>query len=434
MHCNLSQAEVTEAFLAAPPAIAKQIFNLSIKQPRWIRDLWEMEEFPRGQGTTMQQLILRGQMPAIERGFQTWKKLNNNTGCNPCEGPDCSYNIKQMGGTGIERKVMELMSKDFRSPSYCIKEIQTTAHYEQVFAQVVLNLYAQIDFEKEMNIGFNFLTSLAKKYVVDSGGPKPNKENPYAYRPLGTKRISALNIDLLEFFYEYMRRIPDAVPYDVVNGSPIFALEASAQTIQRLYRDDPQLRQDVRFSGLANDLVSKYNFMSTIRGMFIPAPILYPRRFKYDAGVGDWIEILPFVNDIPMEVGAFTGFNPDYEDPSIATHEEVLIHGKFPFKVFYMPTETTLGQNTSFGPEFSFMNNWSWINPLTVEDPARREGFFFTSATIGLARSFPKVSSVFLWSVRRCLLLLLGFRRLRARPSPIAAIMRCLTWVARVLL
>jgi hypothetical protein len=386
--CIVTESSVQEAFLAAPPLIAKTIYNLTIKQPRWIRDMYELEEFPRGNGTQMQQLIARGQMPQIERGFDQWKKLNNNAGCNPCEGPDCSYNFTQFGGMGLERKIMELMSRDFKSPSYCIKEIQSTAHFQQVFAQIVQNLYAQIDFFKEQNIGFNYLTSLAKKFIVDSGGAKPNPENPYQYRPKGTATLSALNIDLLEYFYEFMRRIPDAVPYDVVNGSPVFAMECSAQLLARLYRDDPQLRQDVRFSGLSNDLLLKYNFMGTIRGMFIPAAILYPRRFRYDSVNAAWVEVLPFENDIPMEVGVFTGFNPNYEDPSYATHEEVILHGKYPFKVFYQPTETTLGQNTSFGPEFSFMNAWSWINPLTNSDPARRVGYFFTSATIGLAPQY----------------------------------------------
>lgn len=390
LNCDLTQSQVTEAFLAAPPAISRQIYNQTVKIPRWVSELWELEPFPLGQGTQMQQLILRGQMPAIERGFQGWKKLNNNAGCNPCEGPSCSYNIKAMGGTGIERLAFELMARDFQSPTYCIKEIQTTAHYEQIFSQIVRNLYTQIAFEKEMNIGFNFLTGLAKKYVIDSAGAQPNPENPYFYRPQGGATLSGLNIEMLEAFYEYMRLQPDAVPYDNINGAPIFALECSPQLLSRLYRDDPQLRQDVRFSGLANDLVTKYNFMSTIRGMFIAAPILYPRRFFYDAAATAWVEVLPFINNVPLEVGSFTDVNPDYINPSIATHEEVLLHGKYPFKVYYLPTEQSLGQNTSFGPEYSFMNAWSWINPLTPTDPARREGFFFTSATIGLAPQFSR--------------------------------------------
>lgn len=382
--CNtMTGQEIQDAFLAAPPLISQQILDLTIKHPNWLRDLFEVEEWPRGNGTLMEQLVFRGALPQIERGFDLWKKLNNNTGCQVDCSPDCGYNWTQWGGHAFERKVTELMRREFRSPSYCISEIQTTAHFKEVFAKIVENLYAQVDFFKEMNIGMNFLTGLAKKYVVDSDGAKPNTQNPYVYRPIGTARLSALNITLLEFFYEQMRRLPDCVPYDVVNGSPVFSLIASHQLLSRLYRDDPNLRQDVRFSGMANDLLMKYNFMSTIRGMFIAAPVLYPRRFNVVNGV--WMEVLPFVNGVPGEVGTYTGFNPGYED---ATHEEVLLHGKFPFKIFYFPTETTLGQNSSFGPEYAWFNSWGWINPQTIQDPFRRVGYFATSASIGLSQQF----------------------------------------------
>lgn len=384
VQCNtMTGQEVQEAFLAAPPLVAQQILDLSIKHPNWLRDVYETEEWPRGNGTIMEQLVFRGALPQIERGFEAWKKLNNNTGCDVSCSPDCGYNWTQLGGNGFERKVTELMRREFRSPSYCISEIQTTAHFKEVFAKIVENLYAQVDFFKEINIGQNFLTGLSKKYVVDSGGAKPNTQNPYVYRPIGAARLSALNITLLEFFYEWMRRLPDCIPYDVVNGSPVFSLICSHQLLSRLYRDDPNLRQDVRFSSMATDMLMKYNFMSTIRGMFIAAPILYPRRFNNVNGV--WMEVLPFVNGVPAEVGSYTGMNPAYES---ATHEEVILHGKYPFKVFYFPTEETLGANTSFGPEYSWFNAWKWINPETIQDPFRRVGFFATSASIGLSQQF----------------------------------------------
>ena len=375
--------EVLEAFLAAPPLISQQILDLTVKHPSFLRDVFETQEWPRGHGTIMQQLIYRGAMPQIERGFDKWKKMQNNTGCQVDCSPDCTYNWTQFGGHGFDRRVVELMAREFRSPSYCIAEIQTTLDFEEVFAKIVENLYRQVDFFKEINIGQNVLTGLAKKFVVDSDGPKANTQNPYVYRPLGAARLSRLNIDMLEFFYEWMVKIPDCVPYDVVDGAPLFSLMASRQLLGRLYRDDFSLRQDVRFSGAANGLLTKYNFQSIIRGMFIAAPIMYPRRFNNVGGV--WMEVLPFVDGIPAEVGAYTGFNPAYEQ---ATHEEVLLHGKYPFKVFTLPTETSLGQNTSFGPEYDWFNSWQWVNPQTVQDPFRRVGYFATGAKIGIGQQF----------------------------------------------
>jgi len=383
MSACITPEKVQEAFLASAPYIASQILDLSIKHPSWLRDVWSLKQWESGQGTVMQQFVFRGGRPKIERGFDKWKKLGNVQGCDPCDGPDCTYNWTPMGGHAMERKLTELMRREFKSNEYCVHEIQTTAHFKEVFAKIVENLYHQVDYFKEMNIGLNFLTALAKKFVVDSGGAKVNTNNPYVYRNVGSARLSTLNINMLEFFYEHLRRIPDAVPYDVVNGSPIYSLMASHQLLARLYRDDPQLREDVRFSGMANDNLMKYNFMSTIRGMFIAAPILYPRRFNLVEG--EPYEVLPFVDDVPGEVGKYTYLNSAYE---AATHEEVIIHGKHPFELLHLPTEQTLGANTSFGPEYSFMNNWSWVNPLTYSDPFRRVGYFATSAQIGVSQQF----------------------------------------------
>lgn len=388
-NCTITQAEVVEALVASQPLLAQEILDYTIKTPSFMMDLPDMEPFPLGNGTQEQQLIVRGNMPPIERGFDKWNKLDNNAGCEPCEGPNCAYNWTQFGGLGIEKRIFSLMERDFRSQSYCVKNIQTTAHYKEFFGQFVKNLFRQITFFKEQNINFNYLTSLLRKYVVDSSGPRPNPANPYVYPAKGTATISALNIDLLSEFYEYMRLDPSVVPFDVVNGQPLFAAIMSPQLASRLYRNDAQLRADVRFSGLANDNVTKYNFVSSFRDMFINAPYNYPRRFRWVAEAGPvpgyWLEVLPFVDGIPLDIGSFTGLNPQWLNPGYATHEEVILHGKSPFKLKFLPTETTLGENTSFGPEQSYMNTWQWVNTLTDNDPGRRVGYFWTSATIAMA-------------------------------------------------
>lgn len=382
-NCQISQQQVSNLFLAAPPFVSETIYDLSLRHPSWMGELAPIKEFPRGNGTEQQQWRIRANRPQIERNFNQWKQLNNNTGCAPCAGPDSSYNWSTIGGQGWERVVMSLMSRDYRSNPYPVHEIQTTANYKQVFDQIVKQLYEDIRWIKDINIMQTAFSLMTKKYVVDSDGPKPNPANPYSYRNIGTAELSSLNVFLLEEFYEYMRLQTDAVPYDVVNGSPVFAMECSHQLLAHLYRDDPDLRQDVRFSGAANDLLMKYNFMTTIRNMFIPAPILWPRRF--DVVDGEPVEVLPVVNDVPAEYGVFSDINPAYQE---AEYEEVTLHGMNPFEVYYMPTEQTLGSNTSFGPEATYFNTWEWFNNATVEDPARRVGFFFTNATIGISAQF----------------------------------------------
>ena len=379
----LTVENINEAFLAATPLIAQTILDLTITHPQWLDDLVAAEPFPLGNGTVMQQLIFRGQMPEIERGWDKWKNMQNNQGCAPCFGPQCGYNWSPLGGYGLERRETALMERDYRTPDYCVSQIQYTYQFEEVMAQIVRNLWRQVGFIKAWNINFNALTGLAKKYVVDSGGAKPNINNPYQYPASGTVELSNLNIELLKNFYEWLRRSPDTLPYMIQDGRPVFALACSDELIADLYRYDATLRQDIRFSGLANDNITKYNFLWTIRGMFLPAPIEFPRRFNRTAG--ELIEVLPYVNGIPMEVGSFTGINPAW---LAAEYEEVLLHGMNPFKVFVGQQSQTLGENTSFGPEPTFLEYFKWVNPETVEDPYRRVGFWANSIKMGIHQQY----------------------------------------------
>lgn len=389
MSC-LTPESVSEAFIANTPLIQSTIKNMTIQSPNWFRDLYSPMPWPDGEGTSMQQLTFRGELPQVEEGFDSWATIDDPSGCGPICAPNCSYNMSVMGGHSMASKITRLMSRDFRTPDYCVASIQNTRQYREVFSAIIANLYNQINFQKEINIGQNFLTGIAKKYVVDSEGFKPNNEDPYMYRPKGTATLSALNIGMLEFLYEVLRRMTDVVPYDFQNNSPLYAMVASPQLISRLYRDDPSLRADYRAAAAsggeyADNLVKRYNFTNTIRDMFFPVSYLWPRRFRYDAVASKWIRVLPWVKGVPGTVGTFTGQNPHYEDPSYATHEEVLFHGRDPFSVFYQPMVRTIGEGTDFGPEPGFWDVFQWVNPQTRDDPARREGFFFTTARIALS-------------------------------------------------
>jgi hypothetical protein len=353
----------------------------------------------------MQQITFRGELPEVEEGFDSWATIDDPSGCGDVCAPNCSYNMYTMGGHSMQSKLTRLMSKDLRTPDYCVAAIQNTRQYREVFSQIIQNLYNQINFQKEINIGQNYLTGIAKKYVMDSEGFKPNPEDPYAYRPKGTATLSALNITALEFMYEVLRRMPDVVPYDIQNSMAVYAMVASPQMIARMTRDDPSLRADYRAAAssggqYADNLINRYNFTSTLRDMFFPVPYLWPRRFRYDSGNNKWVRILPWVKGVPGTVGTFGGMNPNYEDPRVATHEEILFHGRDPFSVFYQTLVESIGEGTNFGPEpGGFWDVLQWVNPQTRDDPGRREGFFFTTARIGI--SADNSEGVFGWLVPR---------------------------------
>lgn len=379
--CQLTHETFNQAFLAGTPDIAAEILDFSYKMPMWLADLWELKRW-EATDSVMQQLVFRGSLPEVERGFDRWKQLASSAGCEPCTN-DCSYNFTTFSGHGFDRRLISLMRREFKTPEYCVNEIKSAHEFEQTFAKIIENIQTQVAFFKEYNIGLNFLTGIAQKLIVDSGGIKGNSADPYSYRALGTATLSKLNFRMLTKLYEGLRRRSDVVPFDIQNGQPLYAISASDELMDDLYIADANARADLRFSSAADALLQRYNFMSSIRGQFINAPLLYPRRFEYTGG--QWIEIYPFVNGIPAEIGSFSDLNPAWEN---ATYEEVLIYGKAPFNVFYRDQISTIGEGTDFGPEPSFMNQWLWVNVQTDKDPFRRQGYYATAIEMALSPQY----------------------------------------------
>lgn len=377
--CELSLQEVQGAFFAAPPAIAKQIEDRSIVVPSFLGDLPRMLPWENGTGTSRVKYEFRGEMPPIEDGFASWRTVGNQQGCDPCPGTGCGYNYTQLKGYGFNQKVITIMEKELISEAFCIKDIQNTAQFEEVFTKLVENLEAQVRFYKEINVVDNYLNYITQKFVVDSEGIKINRANPFTYPTIGSATLSSLNPNIMKQFYEWMKIIPGVEPFGTQNGAPFYAMTLSADLLESLYRQNPTLREDIRFSGLANDLITKYNFVSTIQGMFIPVTIQWPRR--YNIVNGEPYRVLPFLNGIPANYGSFTDFNPAY---MTATHEEVRFFGRFPFNIHVKATETSLPGGASFGPEPKYFDGWQWFNPKTPEDPFGRVGWFVSAASIGL--------------------------------------------------
>lgn len=382
-HISENQAQLL--LLGAPPLISQEIKERQVTIPNFMRDMYSVEPFPLGHGTSMQELLLRPKLPAIERDFSKYRKLGDTSGCNPCAPPDCTRNWSPLGGFGMERKVFELMDRSFRSDNYCVKQIQTTQDFDKIIEFSVNTLFRQIDFHKEVNIGQTALKLLAKKFVVDSSSPKANQVNPYQFPNSGTTVLSTLNIRIFEVFYQYLRMAlgtGDIIPAAMSNGAPMFFSLMHPDDLSLLYLTDPNLRADLRGSNLAENLL-KYNFMSSIRDMFIPVSNLYGSR--YNRVAGEMVEVSPWLNDVPLEHGSYTSFNPEYVE---AEYGSIILMGMQPFKIYTQPTATTVGAGTQFGPESSFFDDFKWFADRNNEDPTGRTGFFFTEATFGISQGY----------------------------------------------
>lgn len=391
----ISSEQVKQAFIANAPLISSTIKNMELQAPNWYRDLLKPEPWPEDAGLSLQELEYNGELPQAEEGFGTWELLDDPSGCGALCTPQCGYNFYPLEGNAWTSKTFRVMRKDFRSPDFCVTSISSTRDYQQVFSAMVQGFYNQIAFHKEVNVGQNYMSQITLKYMVDSTGFRPNQGDPFSYLPLGNVKLSAPTIDAMEFFYQQIRMLPGISPYGYSNNMPLYAAVASPELLTSIYRDDPKIRTDLRYTAAGsesygNDLIQRYNLNYTIRDMFLPISYLTPRRFRWDSNQSAWVRVLPWVKGVKGTVGTFTSINPNYMDPSYATHEEMIIHGMNPFGLYTRQDPTTLGEGSSYGPQpgNGFWDNFQWCNPETRDDPGRLVGFYWTRAQIALmARS-----------------------------------------------
>lgn len=387
----ISTESTTQAFIANAPLIGATIKNMELQAPNWYRDLLKPQPWPEDGGLSIQELEYHGELPQVEEGFDSWELLDDPSGCGVICTPNCGYNFHALEGNAFNSRTFRVMRKDFRTDDFCVTSISSTRQFEQVFAAMLQGFYNQIAFHKEVNVGQNFISQIAKKYVIDSAGYKPNSGDPYTYLPKGDTTLSALTIEGLEFFYQQLRMLPRIQPLGMSNGMPLYAAVASPELLTSIYRDDPKIRTDLRAAAAGNveygnDLIQRYNLNYTIRDMFLPISYLTPRRFYWDGTNLRWVRVLPWVKGVKGTVGTYTDVNPLYMDPSYATHEEIIIHGLDPIGLMTRQDPSTLGEGSSFGPQpgNGFWDNFQWSNPETRDDPGRLMGFYWTRAQIAL--------------------------------------------------
>jgi hypothetical protein len=381
MSTSMTREQVTHALLNVPPLIAEEIQIREFNYPTMYSTLFQLKEWPLGAATTMQQVIMKPNMPNIERGFSSWKDLGGATaGCEGCPPKGCTVIPSKIGGHSFESKITTLMQKDYETEEFCVDDIMSTHDFENVMTQVVNNLSNQIKYIKEKNIAENYLTQISQKLLVDSEGIKGNSSNPFIWRPVGSVVISRINFEIMDYLYAIMIHMPDLVPMDMQDGRPVYGMMISSELLSDMYRLDNNVRNDFRYSTQADDLIKKIAPTTSLRGEFIPFINEWPRRFKVVAG--EFVEIFPYAVDIPGDVGFYADINPEYLN---ATHESVTLYPMTPLTVYTRGKTTSLPGNAEFGEEPSFFEYFEFNNIKDKCDNRwQSKGFYQTRATIGL--------------------------------------------------
>lgn len=383
--CACSPHTVDLAFREAEPFIEREIRDRTYQMARYLVDFAPVKLFNDGIGYTQTKVRFYGDIGPQFDGMDGWRREQRSrpTADGLQEKHDACGYVWEEVGHGFEELQWYLMKRDLRTPDICIEDIRTFWEYEQMQELIFKNL-TDITVNMREQVNRNAIISFSVKYVLTSNGLESNTLNPRELPNLGTAGVNRVTVGKLNFRILkrlYNSLIREAAPYalDTINGRPVFGLMASDDVLDDMYVEDPQLRYTLDHSTMVDSLLTRYNFLETVRNMFITIPDIYAPRYKVDAA-GNLTRVFPYERDVMIQTGTRPAPNPEYDN---APYELVTILTKDLFCLRTRKAITTAGGETDFGAETG-MFEWKWHNPPRYCDPNRRVGYYYANGRIGI--------------------------------------------------
>lgn len=379
-NCPCTPAQVDLAFRESEPFIDRQITDRSYRLNRYLMDYAPVRIFPDGIGYTMTKVRFFGDIGPQYDGYDGWRKETRSRPTAGACGPQndaCGYVWEEVGH-GFEELHFSLMKRDLRTIPICVHDIRTFWEFQQ-FQNLIFQNLTEITANMREQLNRNALIGFSVKHVITSIGLEVNSANPYELPNIAGVILGKLGYRILKRIYSALIREAGMFALDTIDGRPVFGLMASDETLDDLFYEDPEIRQDIRWSSMADSLLKRYNFMDTVRGLFVIIPDPFAARYRADAS-GNLIRVFPYERDVIIQSGTRPAPNPDYDT---ASYELVMLMTKDVFALRTRKALTTVGGNTDFNAETT-MFTWKWHNPERWCDPNRRVGFYYANGETGV--------------------------------------------------
>lgn len=190
---------------------------------------------------------------------------------------------------------------------------------------------------------------------------------------------------------------PDSIGFvDVGPSGPLFSILMHPTMIQRLFRDNPDIRQDYRWAE-PKELLKAWGASATFFN-FRLVPDLLPPRYDYVGGA--YLRRNTFTTEAATGSGTKPIINPLY---SAAEYEMAIVIQPKAIMIEFVRPVSKAGQ-VSFNPSnYMFDFTWAqgaWRLGLTCEDPTEKFGRHFAELRWAIKPVYPEYARVIIY--KRC--------------------------------
>lgn len=397
------------------------IMERSIANPNVWRDRIPRGTFTLFEGLTKKSNIWRGGL-GEQAGLTNWSKVQvSRKAAGADQGHDaCNDYNPQTFNYAWETIEYSGYRSSWQSMPICLNDIKFTAEAkEQCRLQAAqcsfVSLTVWENWSREQYVkqavdaghtviltegGMDFIDDSSVRFVYDPFVADGDGDTYITFD--ADLKLSTLNWSYFDHLHSYLSdQCPEAA-LSQDGGMPIFGLMLDLRDVDKAFRSDPELREDLRFAQ-PSILIEGYPVsVKKFRGwglMHDPRQM----RFRFDhidaSGNAVCKRVKPMREGRAVTIGYIPEANPDYYKAEVALGA-VLMNNVLQNQV--SPTVPNMGSGMVFGSQPGYNGTFAWINEYDrVLNPLRRVGYFFAEFEI-----FPKplmyATEAVVFIYRRC--------------------------------
>jgi len=375
-----------------------------------LNDIWqngslvEKAEYPANTGFEQTSFTLNNSEPSETSAWEAVESIDGETGSGAC-----AENREEVT-VGFDERVWGLERKQYDGPVMCLDETSFTHNPTAFIGGYVNRLYDYTKRGYSNRVQEHFISLSTKYFAGDSGtftaGTTLAPTAPNA-TGLTTQPTSAITPDILEELAVYLLDKgvdghTSALEHSYIlpsSSGPLFTLYGGQQTIAKIFRADPDRREDIRYAdmGESNDarLLKRLGATQSF-GNFSMLPNRIPPRYTWNGS--NLVRVPAFLTSAASGKGTQAVQNPAYQT---APYEAILIPNPLVMKCHVVRPQTG---GLDFDPK-GYMGDWNWVTgaykwDTDCPDPLNKKGRHFAEFMHAIEPIFPDYGlTVF---IKRC--------------------------------
>lgn len=381
----MASPNITSVLKRLEGMISDEIYSRTLHTSPWL-DLPKQENWPEGQGYTINVLTLGRSLP---RNPLTWQTVTPSDGG---AGGTCIPPKQRLEITNAV-KTFNLQQTSLESPDLCVLDLmnsfkaeQQLSHIMEVLSENTRQVWIQRNRSEYIRLASNKLLATTTGFIEPVNGEFATS--------FGSATASQLLGNHLKNAYARMVRLgAGKKSYGNVDGKPSFLAIVGMET-NELINLEVRYRQDIRESSRVPELLSPLGIERMFKGFYLADEVNPPRYNLVTTGSGQsattsWVEVSPYV-------WSGTGATAELiENPAYATadYEDTIIFHEDVFRSVIMPPARSYGQ-AKFDPQ-TYRGDWKFKNIANRDDnPDENYGFFRGVFANGSKPVFPQYGFV----------------------------------------